>query len=127
VFSDLPLRPTRVPRRVKSVCEAESETERREKGVPSTSKRASDHVSYASREQYLVIPGSLPSTDEASTRVCGSRAGSVEEVVALMLMHRAAIGFGRAVAAAVRCAKPFQGETAGRIVAVPVNWRAFEC
>lgn len=127
MFSDLPLRPTRVPRRVKSVCEADSETERREKGVPSTSKRASAHVSYRSRVEYLTIPGSLPSTDDASTLVCGSSAGSVDEVVALMLMHRAAIGFRRAVAAAVRCAKPFQGETAGRIVAVPVNWRALEC
>lgn len=41
VFSDLPLRPTNVPRRVKRVCEAERETERREKGVPMTSKCAS--------------------------------------------------------------------------------------
>ena len=40
-FSDLPCRPTKVPRRVKRVCEAERETERREKGVPMTSKCAS--------------------------------------------------------------------------------------
>lgn len=38
VFSDLPLKPTSVPRRVKRVCEAERVTERREKGVPMTSK-----------------------------------------------------------------------------------------
>lgn len=41
VFSGLPLSPTSVPRRVCSVCEAERETERSEKGVPRTSKRAS--------------------------------------------------------------------------------------
>jgi hypothetical protein len=40
-----------------------------------------------------------------------------------MLMHRAAIGLRRAVAALVRCAKVFQGEAAGRSMAVPVNWR----
>lgn len=45
VFSDLPLRPIRVPRRVKRVCEAERETERRDMGVPRTSKCASNEVS----------------------------------------------------------------------------------
>lgn len=43
VFSDLPVRPIKVPRRVKRVCEAERETERREKGVPMTSKCASSN------------------------------------------------------------------------------------
>ena len=47
------------------------------------------------------------------------------ELVALMLMHRAAIGVDRAVAADVRCATVFQGEAAGRSMAVPVNWRVF--
>lgn len=40
-FSGEPLTPTRVPRRVKRFCDAESETERREAVGPSTSKRAS--------------------------------------------------------------------------------------
>jgi hypothetical protein len=39
----LPFRPIKVPRRVKRVCEAERETERREKGVPMTSKCASSN------------------------------------------------------------------------------------
>lgn len=43
-----------------------------------------------------------------------------------MLMHRAAIGFLRAVAAHVRWARFFQGEAAGGGMAVPVNWRAFD-
>jgi hypothetical protein len=41
-----------------------------------------------------------------------------------MLMHRAAIDVGRAVAANERWASVFQGEAAGRSMAVPVNWRA---
>ena len=56
--------------------------------------------------------------------ICGSSDGSVEEVVALMLMHRRAIGVGRTVAALVRKANDFQGKAAGRIMAVPFNWRA---
>lgn len=43
VFSDLPFNPIKVPRRVKRVCDAESETERREKGEPMTSKCASSN------------------------------------------------------------------------------------
>ncbi len=42
-FSGLPLKPTRVPRRVYRFCEAEMEAERREKVLPRTSKRASRH------------------------------------------------------------------------------------
>jgi hypothetical protein len=57
---------------------------------------------------------------------CGSSGGSAEELVALMLMHRAAIGLLRAVAAHVRWARVFQGRAAGVGMAVPVNWRAFE-
>jgi hypothetical protein len=44
-----------------------------------------------------------------------------------MLMHRAAIGVRRAVAARVWWASGFQGEAAGRSMAVPVNWRSHGC
>jgi hypothetical protein len=124
VFSDLPLRPTKVPRRVKRVCDAESETERSEKGVPMTSKWASSSVlatagvrSCDQSEQHL--PGETAGVAAASTLSAWSRAGSVEEVVAEMLMHLL-----RTVAAEARCAKLLQGEAAGRSMAVPVNWRA---
>lgn len=55
VFSDLPFRPIRVPRRVKRVCEAERETERRDMGVPMTSKCASDEVSDCKCQLKLVL------------------------------------------------------------------------
>jgi hypothetical protein len=71
------------------------------------------------------IPGEAAGTEAASTFTCGSSDGSVAELVALMLMHRAAMGVRRAVAADVRWAKVFQGEAAGRSMAVPVNWRVF--
>jgi hypothetical protein len=41
-LSDLPLKAARVPRRVRRFWDAESWTERREKGVPRTSNRASE-------------------------------------------------------------------------------------
>ena len=41
-----------------------------------------------------------------------------------MLMHRAAKGRGRVVAAHVRCARVLEGAAAGRSIAEPVNWRA---
>lgn len=56
--------------------------------------------------------------------VCGASDGSLAELVAWMLMHRAAKGCGRAVAAHVRRARVLQGAAAGRDMAVPVNWRA---
>lgn len=40
-FSGLPLKPNSVPFRVYKFCEGEIEAERREKVLPSTSKRAS--------------------------------------------------------------------------------------
>jgi hypothetical protein len=93
--------------------------------VPMTSKRASGHVSATDLDiQKGKVPGEASGTVEASTLVCGSSAGPLDELVAEMLMHRAAIGVRRAVAELVRCVKLFQGETAGRSMAGPVNWRA---
>jgi hypothetical protein len=43
-FSTLPLKPTNVPRRVYKFCEAARETERSEKGEPTTSNRASANL-----------------------------------------------------------------------------------
>ena len=44
-FSGLPLKPTNVPLRVYRFCDAEMDAERREKGVPRTSNRASVYKS----------------------------------------------------------------------------------
>ena len=63
VFSDLPCKPTKVPRRVKRVCEAERETERREKGVPMTSKCASGGG------QQLCAPDTVVQVYQAKLRV----------------------------------------------------------
>jgi L-fucose isomerase-like protein len=57
-----------------------------------------------------------------STLTACCSAGSVEELVADMLMHRAAMGVRRMAAADVR-EEILQGEAAGRNMAVPVNWR----
>jgi hypothetical protein len=57
-----------------------------------------------------------------STLTACCSAGSVEELVADMLMHRAAKGVRRMAAADVR-ETLVQGEAAGRNMAVPVNWR----
>jgi hypothetical protein len=57
-----------------------------------------------------------------STLTACCSAGSVEELVADMLMHRAAKGIRRMAAADVR-ETLVQGEAAGRNMAVPVNWR----
>ena len=67
VFSDLPCRPTRVPRRVKRVCEAERETERREKGVPMTSKCASN------RGQQMLAPDSTVQAYQAKPQASPQR------------------------------------------------------
>jgi hypothetical protein len=57
-----------------------------------------------------------------STLTACCSAGSVDELVADMLMHRAAMGVRRMAAADVR-ERFLQGEAAGRNMAVPVNWR----
>lgn len=62
------------------------------------------------------LPGETTGVAAASTLVRWSSAGSVDEFVAEMLMHRR-----RAVVAPARCAKLLQGEAAGRSMAVPVN------
>jgi hypothetical protein len=67
------------------------------------------------------VPGEAAGTESASTLTCGASDGSLDERVALMLMHR------DAAAARVRGAKDLQGEAAGRNMAVPVNWRACMC
>lgn len=67
------------------------------------------------------VPGGAVGSPAPSTLVCGSSAGSDDELVAEMLMHRAAIRVGRAVADRVRRARALQGEAAGRSMAVPVN------
>jgi hypothetical protein len=67
------------------------------------------------------IPGEAAGTESASTLTWGASDGSLDERVALMLMHRVA------TAARVRGAKDRQGEAAGRSMAVPVNWRACMC
>jgi hypothetical protein len=73
------------------------------------------------------IPGEAAGTEAASTLTCGSSEGSVEELAALILIHRAAIGvLHRAVTADEPRTQHVQGEAAGRSMAVPVNWRAFE-
>jgi hypothetical protein len=59
---------------------------------------------------------------EPSILTACSNAGSAEEFVADMLMHRAAIGVRRIVAGDVREIS-LQGEAAGRNMAVPLNWR----
>ena len=59
----------------------------------------------------------VPST---LTACCSAR--SVDDLVADMLMHRAAMGVRRMAAADVR-ERFLQGEAAGRNMAVPVNWR----
>lgn len=61
----------------------------------------------------------VPST---STACCS--AGSAGELVADILMHRAAIGVRRAAAGHV-CDRDVQGEAAGRSMAVPFNWRVW--
>lgn len=67
VFSGLPLRPTRDPRRVYNCCEAARLTERSEKGDPTTSKLASDLVSEA--------PGALGRYHAWSKSWCSERGG----------------------------------------------------
>ena len=66
------------------------------------------------------IPGETTGVAAASMLVRCSKAGSADEFVAEMLMHRR-----RVVAAPARCATLLQGEAAGRSMAVPVNWRAY--
>lgn len=133
VFSGFPLRPTRVPRRVCSVWEADSETERREKGVPRTSKRASLRRQLERYKLHVTclhigmdLPGEAAGTEAGSMLVWGASDGSLAELVAWMLMQRAARGRGREVAAHVRgaSARVVGGAAAGRSMAEPVNWRA---
>lgn len=95
--------------------------------MPMTSKRASKVISFYIGNVYIHIPAGVGAVVEPSTFTACSRAGSAEELVAVMLMHRAAIGVGRAVAADVRWARDFQGEAAGRSMAVPVSWRMRTC
>ena len=97
--------------------------------MPMTSKRASKVISFYIGNVYIHIPAGVGAVVEPSTLTACSRAGSTEELVAVMLMHRAAIGVGRAVAADVRWrwARDFQGEAAGRSMAVPVSWRMRTC
>jgi hypothetical protein len=71
------------------------------------------------------IPGVCIGVAEPSTLTACSSAGSVEEFVADMLMHRAANGVRHIRAADVR-EIVLQGEAAGRNMAVPFNWRVFK-
>ena len=68
------------------------------------------------------LPGMCIGVAEPSTLTACCSAGSVEEFVAEIFMHRAAKGVGRMAAADVR-EKLLQGEAAVRNMAVPVNWR----
>jgi hypothetical protein len=62
---------------------------------------------------------------EPSTLTACSSAGSAEEFVADILMHRAANGVRRILAAGVR-EIVLQGEAAGRNMTLPFNWRVFK-
>ena len=68
------------------------------------------------------LPGVCMGVAVPSTFTACCSAGSADELVADMLMHRAAIGVGRAAAGHV-WDKDAQGEAADRSMAVPFNWR----
>ena len=70
-------------------------------------------------QDFQCLPGETTGVFVASMFTRCSRAGSVDELVAEMLMHLL-----RAAAAPARCATLLQGEAAGRSMAVPVNWRS---
>jgi hypothetical protein len=73
----------------------------------------------SANQSWFCIPGETTGVFAASMFTRCSRAGSVDELVAEMLMHL--LG---AVAAPARCATLLQGKAAGRSMAVPVNWRS---